>query len=110
VSAPSIEVTDNLPMRRFEVRVDGKLAGSAAYRLTPGQITFTHTEVDDSYEGHGLGGRLASTALDSARERGLTVVALCPFISSFIDGHPQYKDLLAPVPDTGPGRIGRMDY
>src|SRR5262245_64425751 len=103
----AVEVTDNPPMRRFEARVNGALAGSAAYRLTPGQITFTHTQVDGAYEGHGVGGMLAAGALDAARERGLEVVALCQFISSYIDSHPQYADLLAPASRQAPGRIGR---
>ena len=51
-------------------------------RARPGVITFTHTEVDDAYEGQGLGGTLARYALDDARARGLEVRPLCPFIGT----------------------------
>ena len=39
-------VRDNPEARRFEISVDGKLAGFAQYRLSGDRITFTHTEVD----------------------------------------------------------------
>ena len=79
---------------RFEIHVDGKLAGFAAYRIAPGTITFTHTEIDEAYGGRGLGGTLARAALDAARARGLAVVPLCPFIRRWIERHEDYQDLV----------------
>ena len=90
-----IEIVDHPQMRRFEIRLDGQLAGTAAYRLEPGRVRFTHTEVDPAYEGHGLGGQLAAGALDLVRERDLKVVPSCPFIAEYIERNPQYKDLVA---------------
>ncbi|GAA1282328.1 hypothetical protein GCM10009609_53640 [Pseudonocardia aurantiaca] len=80
---------------RFEIHVDGKLAGFAAYSIAPGTITFTHTEIDDAYGGRGLGGTLARAALDAARARGLAVVPRCPFIRRWIERHEDYQDLVA---------------
>jgi len=49
------------------------------------------------YEGLGLGGRLARTALDDARTRGLTVMPYRPFIAGYIERHlDEYHDLVAP--------------
>jgi predicted GNAT family acetyltransferase len=91
-----IEVTDNPDESRFEARVDGEVAGFAAYRLSDGRIVFTHTEVDDAFGGQGVGGALARGALDQVRAAGdRQVVALCPFIAAWIDKHPDYQDLLA---------------
>lgn len=90
-------VTDNAEQRRYEIHVGGEVAGFAAYRRRPGELVFTHTEVDPAYEGQGLGGRLARAALDDARTRGLAVVPVCPFIASYIDRHPEYADLRAPT-------------
>jgi len=89
-----IRVTDHPERHRFEVHVGDELAGIAAYRLAPGQIVFTHTEIDPAFEGRGLAGRLAADALDAARLRGLAVVPLCPYIASYIRRHPQYEDLV----------------
>jgi predicted GNAT family acetyltransferase len=89
-----IEVVDQPTMRRFEIRLDGKLDGTVGYRLEPGRVLFTHTEVDPAFEGQGLGGKLAAGALDAMRERDLKVVPLCPFVAEFIRRHPRYQDLV----------------
>jgi predicted GNAT family acetyltransferase len=88
------DVVDNPDRSRFEIAVDGKPAGLATYRLRPGVITFLHTEIDDAYEGQGLGGKLVRAALDSARQRGLRVIPSCPFVKSWIERHPDYADLV----------------
>ena len=70
------------------------LAGFSAYEIDGPRIIFTHTEVEDAYEGQGVGGALARAALDDVRERGgLRVVPRCPFIKSWMDEHPDYLDL-----------------
>jgi predicted GNAT family acetyltransferase len=91
------EVRDNPTEHRYEVWADGELAGYARYVLSGGRIAFVHTEVYESYEGLGLGGRLARAALDDARARGLVVMPFCPFIAGFIERHlDEYRDLVAP--------------
>ncbi|MFL6028108.1 MAG: GNAT family N-acetyltransferase [Friedmanniella sp.] len=90
----SPQVHDNPERSWYEARVDDRRAGVAAYRLRDGVITFTHTVVEDAYEGQGIGGALARAALDDARRRGLAVVARCPFISAWIERHPDYADLV----------------
>ena len=79
------------------------LAGFATYRLHPGRITFLHTEIEPEYEGSGLGSRLAAAVLDDARARGLSVVPICPFISSWIRRHPEYADLVPAWPRIAKG-------
>lgn len=91
------EVRDNPELDRYEVLLDDSVAGFAAYRLAESRITFTHTEIDPAHEGAGLGSVLARGALDDARERGLSVVPLCPFIAGYIRRHPdEYADVLHP--------------
>jgi predicted GNAT family acetyltransferase len=90
----SKEVTEDAGASRYEIRVDGELAGFAEYRLRPGRIVFTHTEVDGAFEGQGVGSALARGALDDARAKGLAVEPLCPFIKGWIDKHPDYRDLV----------------
>ncbi len=93
--APSVEVTDHPERHRFEAHLRAALAGHLAYRLRPGVIVLVHTEVDPAFEGHGVGGRLAATALDEARARGLRVDPRCPFVAAYIGRHPDYADLVA---------------
>ena len=91
---PTIAVGDSPERERFEIRVAGELAGFAQYKAKPGQIAFTHTEIDDRFEGQGLGGKLVSFALDDARERELAVLPFCPFVRGYIQRHGEYLDLV----------------
>ena len=90
-----MNVAENAALHRFEIRVDGELAGFAAYHDHAGRRTFTHTEIDDAFEGHGLGSTLVRHVLDDARERGFEVVPVCPFVRAFIADHlDEYVDLV----------------
>ena len=89
-------VADNPAEQRFEAKVDGELAGFAAYRRSrkEGLIAFTHTEVVDEFSGQGIGGQLVRAALDAARAEGLRVLPFCPFVNSFVAEHSEYADLV----------------
>ena len=89
----SDEVKNNPEQGRFELSADGGTA-AAYYDLSPGIITFTHTEVPRALEGRGIGSRLARGALEAVRTQGLKVVAECPFIRGYIERHPEFSDLL----------------
>ncbi|TDD94069.1 GNAT family N-acetyltransferase [Actinomadura rubrisoli] len=91
----SNEITDNAERARYEIKVDGALAGFADYESRPGRLVLTHTEVDDAFEGKGIGSALARGALDDIRAKDLRVVPRCPFIKKWIDKHPDYQDLVA---------------
>lgn len=88
-------VTDDPSESRYEIRLGDELVGFAAYKRRPGEITFTHTEIDPSFEGRGLAGRLIGAALDAAREEGLAVRPVCPYVRAYIERHPAYEDLVS---------------
>lgn len=90
----SVVVADAPDRSRYEITVDGTLAGFADYRERDGRIVITHSEIDDAYQGRGLAGRLTRTALDDIRARGLLVAPLCPYTASYIRKHPEYVDLV----------------
>jgi predicted GNAT family acetyltransferase len=85
---------DRPEQHRFEIVADGTVAGFVDYQLRGDSIMFTHTQVDEAYEGKGLGSVLVRHALDSSRERGLAVLPLCPFVRSWISRHPDYLPLV----------------
>lgn len=92
---PIETVTDNLAEQRFEIRIDGDLAGITQYERNGGMVTFNHTEIDPSLRGRGLAGTLVAFALDASRMAGLTIHPQCPYVAAFIDKHSEYNDLLA---------------
>ena len=87
-------VRNNPAQSRSELTAEGGTA-AAYYDLSPGVITFTHTEVPRALEGRGIGSQLARGALEAVRAQGLKVVAECPFIRGYIERHPEFQDLLA---------------
>ncbi len=89
------DVVQNQELDRFELVIDGELAGYSAYELTDHEIIFTHTEILSDQREHGLGGRLVREALDQVRTHtDYRVVAQCPFVSRWVSEHPDYQDLL----------------
>ncbi|TDC96864.1 N-acetyltransferase [Saccharopolyspora aridisoli] len=88
------EIKDDPDANRFEIRVDGELAGFAEYKLKTGQISFTHTEIDDGFSGQGLASKLVRAALEEARGRELAVLPFCPYVRGWIAKHPDYVDLV----------------
>lgn len=91
-----VEVTNNEAAQRWEATVDG-LPSLIQYRLQGSRITYLHTEVPAALEGRGIGSALARAALEDAKERGLTVVPLCPFVSAYIRRHREYVSLVDPT-------------
>ncbi|MBS44490.1 MAG: GNAT family N-acetyltransferase [Nocardioides sp.] len=89
-----VEVRHESDRSRWTAYVDGTEAGFAEYQLTDELVVFTHTEVHAAFEGQGVGGALARTALDEvAAEGARKVMAVCPFIKGWIDRHPDYAGL-----------------
>lgn len=90
-----IDVADAPDQHRFEARTDdGSVAGFAAYRIDGGQLVFTHTEVDDAYEGKGVGSQLVQDVLDQLRDRETSVRSECSFINSWVEKHPEYQTVV----------------
>jgi len=48
-----------------------------------------HTGVPPELEGRGIGGRLATAAIDRAIRDRLTLVPLCPFAHDWLERHPE---------------------
>ncbi len=90
----SPEVRHNAARSRYEINLDGRLAGIADYRADGDTIVFPHTEIEPAMRNQGLGAELVRAALDDVRARGGRVVAQCWYVAEFIDQHPEYADLL----------------
>lgn len=80
-------VRDNPGAQRYELVVDGDVAGELLYRLRPDAVVLVHTEVSPRFEGHGFGSQLVAGALEDIRARGLRPVAVCPFARAYMERH-----------------------
>lgn len=88
------KVHDNPAAERFEIEHEGKRA-VAEYVRGKGTIKFTHTVVPVEFRGLGIGTALVRGALAAARKEGLKVIPECSFFASFMQAHPETRDLLA---------------
>ncbi len=91
----NITIRDNPEERRYETRI-GEALAVVEYEREGNRITLVHTGVPKELEGHGIAGKLAQFALDDARQRGLEVVPVCPYIQSYLRRHPDQMDVVAP--------------
>ena len=78
-------VTRNDGAGRYEIHVDGELAGFAQFIPGEGSIVFTHTETLPYFAGKGLGLTLAKAAIAESVQRGDTIIPLCPFFRRYLE-------------------------
>ncbi|CAD5990257.1 Acetyltransferase [Agreia sp. COWG] len=89
----SREVRHEPDAHRYTLWVDGEQVGQADYELRENTIAITHTEVDPSRQGSGLGGSLVKGMLDQLAEGELRVIPACPFVATYVERHDEYKPL-----------------
>ena len=91
----AISVTDVPDRERFEARVEsGEVAGFMTYQVTGGIIAYTHTEVMPEFAGQGVGSQIAAAVMQDARDRGRSVVPLCPFLVKWLDKYHDFDDII----------------
>lgn len=90
-----IEIVHNRLAKRFEVELDPYVA-ILTYRIADEgkKMIITHTGVPPALSGQGIAGKLAVKALTYARDEQLGVIPVCPFVSGYIERHPEYQDLV----------------
>jgi predicted GNAT family acetyltransferase len=91
-----VDVSDDSSASRFEARIGGELAGFLDYRVRDGRVVLVHTEVEDAFEGRGVGSTLVRQALDDIAAGEREVVVQCEFVQSWLERHPDYQKLVAP--------------
>jgi uncharacterized protein len=78
----------------YTISVDGKEVGKAEFTDRGEQRVFTHTEVDENYEGRGLATILIGGALEDTREAGKRIVPKCQMVAAYIKKHEEYRDIV----------------
>jgi len=96
----TIDVERDTDRRRYLARVGDEVAGEAEFLLTSDLVVFTHTEVNPTFEGQGIGSALIRWALDDVRDNGYVMVPSCSFVRSFVERNAEeYGDLVYRRPD-----------
>ncbi|MEO8906573.1 MAG: GNAT family N-acetyltransferase [Microbacteriaceae bacterium] len=88
-------VANHADRNRYVISTDDGEAGFAEYRIDGDTIVFTHTVIDPEKRERGLASELVQFALDDVRATSTRrVVAECPYVTHWLDEHPEYQDLL----------------
>ncbi len=79
----------------FYIEQDSSTIAEMAYTWKDqSTIIITHTEVDESLEGKGIGKQLVEKGVEFARKRNIKVIPQCPFAKKVIDRTPKFQDVL----------------
>jgi hypothetical protein len=90
----AFEVIHDQKTERFEIHLGEGQVAQLIYQIHNDLMLFSHTEVPPAFEGKGIAGRLAGTALNYAREHGLKIRSYCSYITMYIERHPEYQEYL----------------
>lgn len=91
-----MEIVHEPARRRFVAKMDdGAKAGELTYTLEGSDLRANHTGTNPAFRGRGVATRLVEAAVAYARENGLRIVPICPFVASLFEKHPeQYRDIM----------------
>ncbi|WP_420146522.1 GNAT family N-acetyltransferase [Spirosoma sp.] len=90
-----MDIRNNTHQRRFEAETEGKLSIIEYRRVDDDTLALTHTEVDPSLEGKGIGSKLVVSVLEYVEQNGLKIVPLCPFVSAYLKRHPEWNRVVS---------------
>lgn len=88
-------IKNNTHRHRFELVTDGKLSIVEYQKVDDETLALTHTEVDPSLEGHGVGSALVEGVLTYIEQHDQKIVPLCPFVSVYLKRHPDWNRLVS---------------
>jgi len=79
----------------FYVSIDGKQEGKMTFVFDGNnKIDIEHTEVSSGNNGKGFGRKMIEKGIEFAREKNITIIPSCPFVKSFFNKNPEFKDVL----------------
>ena len=88
------DLIDNEEKKQYEFHIEGLVPRIEYIKAKGGRIFLTHTEVPKKLEGKGVAGGLVRRVLEDIKQKGLTLVPLCPFVSMYIKRHPEWRSLI----------------
>lgn len=80
---------------RFYIQEEGLRVAAMEYvYVGTDKFIIEHTEVNETYEGKGLGKLLVQAAVEYAREHKMKIIPLCPYANAVFKRTPEYADVL----------------
>lgn len=90
-----IKQSNNEKNGQFEAFFDGRHAGLMTYTWAgTDKFIIDHTEVEEMYNGKGVGKEMVLKAVEYARANIFKIIPLCPFAKKVFDKETNIKDVL----------------
>lgn len=90
----AIKVEHDAQVGRYEVVEGGDVLGLLTYERTQSTVGLTHTVVHPDHRGRGLASAMTEQVFRDAREHGMRIEVICPFVEHWLGAHPEYEDLV----------------
>ncbi|WP_243346984.1 GNAT family N-acetyltransferase [Parabacteroides sp. FAFU027] len=89
-----IEQEENGKKGRFVIYENEQFAGEMTYTWTDDtKIKIDHTGIGDAFGGKGYGKQLVMKAVEFAREKGIKIVPVCPFVKATFERDENIRDV-----------------
>lgn len=88
------KLIDNEAANQYEFHIGEYIPLIQYIKNNKGEIYLIHTEVPAELEGQGVGSSLVEKVLENIEQQGLRLIPLCPFVSGYIERHPEWRQLV----------------
>jgi predicted GNAT family acetyltransferase len=94
INYQEIPLIHNEAAHNFEMLIDGRRA-FIDYQLRGHNMYLVHTEVPKELEGRGIAAAMVQKTLQYIEQHNLKLVPLCPYVTYYLEKHPEWNRLLA---------------
>lgn len=95
MSGPSrndVHLSHNVEGNRYELRLDGEMAGTAEYlEQSGGGVALTQTVMADPYQHRGFSSMLVRYAVEDIMASGRQIEPYCSYAAAWLGKHPEYS-------------------
>lgn len=108
VDRPSADAESEIEVHRrddehvYAATISGREVANLRFEDKGDRVILITTTVLPEFRGRGIATDLIADALDDIRERGQRVTVLCRVVAAFMNGNPQFADL---IDSEHPGRL-----
>jgi uncharacterized protein len=93
-----MDVSHDAESRTFSLPTEAGPAYLTYAKPEEGTMDLIHTVVPGAVQNQGVGSRLVEHVFRLAREEGICLVPSCRFVQSWLEEHPEFRDV---VDDSG---------
>lgn len=80
--------------QKLLAKKNGQIAGEMIFSTRNNKMIIKHTEVDDKWQGEGVGRKLIDAIVKIAREKQMKILPLCTYAKHVFDEDPTISDVL----------------